>query len=148
MRELVRIGTVVHDHESGELVVTDKITSDHVGANLGPKAIRKLLYESTLMTLTYKASGLDIDDLETAQSFFFFDKDANRQRMSDYLDAVIALGLMTPDSPSATLVDDEFGKASLQIEQSTTGPCEQISARRRPRLTREYERSKAAMLAS
>jgi hypothetical protein len=127
MRELIRIGTVVHDQESGELVVTDKITSDHVGANLGPKAIRKLLYESTLMTLTYKAGGLDIDDLETAQSFFFFDKDANRQRISDYLDAVIALGLMAPDSPSATLVDDEFGKASLQIETIyDRAACEQM----------------------
>jgi hypothetical protein len=116
MRELVRIGTVVHDRESGELVVTDKITSDRVGATIGPRQLRKLLYESTLMTMTYKASGLDVNDLEAAQSFFFFDHDANRQRMSDYLDAVIALGLMAPDSPSARLTDDDYGKASLQIE--------------------------------
>jgi hypothetical protein len=115
MRELVRIGTVVHDAESGELVVTDKITSDRVGASLGPKKLRKLLYESTLMTLTYKASGLGIDDLETSQSFFFFDHDANRQRMSDYLDAVAALGLM-PAAGRPALADDEFGKASLQLE--------------------------------
>lgn len=125
MRELVRIGTVVHDEESGELVVTDKITSDHVGATVGPRKLRKLLYESMLMTMTYKASGFDLDDLETAQSFFFFDQDANRQRMSDYLDAAIALGLMAPDSPSARLADDDFGKASLQIETAYDRPaCE------------------------
>jgi hypothetical protein len=118
MRELVRTGTVTHDAESGEVVVADKITSDHLGAVVQPKQIRKLLYESTLMTLTYKAAGLDVNrSLGASQSFFFFDKDANRQRMSDFLDAVAALGL-TPaqDTPALLGSNDEFGKASLLLE--------------------------------
>jgi hypothetical protein len=118
MRELVRTGTVTHDEESGEVVVADKITSDHVGAIVQPKQIRKLLYESSLITLTYKAAGLDVNrGLGASQSFFFFDKDANRQRMADFLDAVAALGLM-PARRAPTLLgsNDEFGKASLLLE--------------------------------
>jgi hypothetical protein len=81
MRELVRTGSIAHDEESGEVVVTDKITNDHVGAISTSKLIRKLLYESTLMTLSYKAAGLDVNEtMRIDQSFFFFDKSANRQR--------------------------------------------------------------------
>jgi hypothetical protein len=118
MSELVRTGTIVHDEESGELLITDKVTSDRVGATIGPKQIRKLLYESAVMTLTYKASGLDANTgLEAAQSFFFFDKAANRQRVSDYLDAVAALGLMNVAAIDTHLGgDDDFGKASLLLE--------------------------------
>jgi hypothetical protein len=120
MRDLVRTGTVTHDEESGEVLITDKITSDHVGAIVQPKQIRKLLYESTMITLTYKAAGLDVNrDLAAAQSFYFFDKDANRQRMSDFLDAVTALGLTPAGSAGALLAaNDEFGKASLLLETS------------------------------
>ena len=118
LQELVRTGTVVHDHESGELVITDKMTSDRVGSITGPRQIRKLLYESAVMTLTYKAGGLDVNtSLEASQSFFFLDRDANRQRMSDYLDAVAALGLMDASDIAARLEgDDDFGKASLLLE--------------------------------
>ncbi len=116
--ELVRTGTIVHDEVSGELLITDKVTSDRVGAIVGAKTIRKLLYESALMTLTYKASGLDVNTgLEASQSFFFFDHDANRQRMSDYLDAVAALELIDDAAANADLgSDDDFGKASLVLE--------------------------------
>jgi hypothetical protein len=118
MTELVRTGTIVHDEESGELVITDKVTKDRVGAITTPKQIRKLLYESTMMTLTYRASGLDVNtDLAASQSFFFFDKDANRQRVSDYLDAVAAVGLMNPIDIERKLGnEDDFGKASLQLQ--------------------------------
>jgi hypothetical protein len=118
LRDLVRTGTVTHDEESGELVITDKITSDHVGTVVEPRQLRKLLYESTMITLAYKAAGLDVNrSLAASQSFFFFDKHANRQRVSDFLDAVAALGLVSSASASTLLGgDDDFGKTSLMLE--------------------------------
>jgi hypothetical protein len=129
MRELVRSGSVAHDTDSGELVIVDKVTSDRVGATVEPKQIRRLLYESALMTLTYKAGGLDVNTgLDAAQSFFFFDKAANRQRISDYLDAVAAVGLLDAAATGEHLAgDDDFGKASLLLE-TTFGQaaCERV----------------------
>ncbi len=119
MRELVKAGSIAHDHESGELVVLDKITSDHVGAITSGKHIRKLLYESTLMSLTYRAAGFDATEgLTIDQSFFIFDRSANRQRVSDYLDAVRALGLVADDSDGRLGAEDDFGSASLLLETS------------------------------
>ena len=118
MSELVKSASVAHDEESGELVIIDKITSDHVGAITKNKQIRKLLYESTVMSLTYRAIGLDPATavLAISQSFFFFDKSANRQRVSDYLDAVRALGLIDDDDDTRLGGEDDFGKASLLLE--------------------------------
>jgi hypothetical protein len=120
MSELVRSGTVAHDEESGELLIVDKITSDRVGAITTNNKIRKLLYESTLMSLTYRAIGLDAATslLDISQSFFYFDKSANRQRVSDYLDAVRALDLIDGDGDAGLGAEDDFGKASLLLETS------------------------------
>jgi hypothetical protein len=129
MSELVRTGSVLHDEESGELLITDKVTSDRVGAIVAPKHIRKLLYESTMMTLTYKASGLDVNsDLAASQSFFFFDKNANRQRLSDFLDAVVALQLIDGGSAADLLKGvDDFGKSSLVLETTfNKAACERV----------------------
>jgi hypothetical protein len=116
--DLIREGDIVRDEESGDLVITDKVTRDHVGAITNRKQLRQLLYESMLMTLTYKASGLDVNTaLHAEQSFFFFDKDANRQRLSDYLDAVAALGLIKTGGNRALLgSEDDFDAASLLLE--------------------------------
>jgi len=129
LSELVRTGTVLHDEESGELLVTDKVTSDRVGAAVASKQIRKLLYESTMMTLTYKAVGLDVNsDLAASQSFFLFDKSANRQRMSDFLDAVTALQLTDAGSaPDLSAGVDDFGKSSLSLETTfDKTACERV----------------------
>ena len=129
MRELLRNGSVAHDTDSGELVIVDKVTSDRVGAIVEPRQIRRLLYESALMTLTYKAGGLDVNaGLDAAQSFFFFDKSANRQRVSDYLDAVAAVGLLDAAATGDHLSgDDDFGKASLLLETTfDQAACERV----------------------
>lgn len=129
MRELLRNGSVAHDTDSGELVIVDKVTSDRVGAIVEPRQIRRLLYESALMTLTYKAGGLDVNaGLDAAQSFFFFDKAANRQRISDYLDAVAAVGLLDAGETGEHLTgDDDFGKASLLLETTfDQAACERV----------------------
>ena len=70
LSDLARSGSVFHDEESGELVITDKVTSERVGAITESKQIRKLLYESVMLTATYKAGGLDPNtSLHAAQSF-------------------------------------------------------------------------------
>ncbi|MFN8058046.1 MAG: hypothetical protein U0Q12_12850 [Vicinamibacterales bacterium] len=118
LTELVRTGSVFHDRESGELVVADRATTERVGARTESKALRTLLFESVMLSATYKAGGLDPNvTLSAAQSAFDFDERANRHRMADHLDAVAAVGLMDPDDiePMLGAVDD-FGRTSLLID--------------------------------
>lgn len=117
MSELVRTASIAHDEDSGDVVILDKVTSDRVGAITTRRQIRKLLYESTMMSLSYRAIGFDTTAaMDISQTFFFFDRSANRQRVSDYLDAVEALGLDAADARDQLGSQDDFGKASLLLE--------------------------------
>jgi hypothetical protein len=118
LRELARTATVFHDEESGELIIADEVSTKRIGAVTERNNLRKILYESALITATYKASGIDINsDLSASQNFFLYDKHANRQRMSDFLDAVAAVGLLNAgDIPARLGSSDEFGRASLGLE--------------------------------
>jgi len=118
LTELVKKGTVFHDEESGELVITDEVSTERLKGVTESRGIRKLLYESVLLTATYKAAGLDVNtSLSAAQSFFHVDKSANRQRMEDYLDAVAAVGLISqPDIETLMGPFDDFGRSSLLLE--------------------------------
>src|SRR5262249_39574322 len=111
--EFVRTGTVFHDDESGEVVITDEASRKRIGAIIERSNIRKVLYESAILTATYKAAGVDVNqDLKASQSFFFFDKNANRQRIADFLDAVAGAGLMDAHDIDTTLEGiDDFGAA-------------------------------------
>ena len=56
MSELVRTASIAHDEDSGDVVILDKVTSDRVGAITTGRQIRKLRYESTMMSLSYRAN--------------------------------------------------------------------------------------------
>jgi hypothetical protein len=118
LTELVRTGSVFHDEDSGELVITDKVTTTRMGSATVARNLRKLLFESVMITATYKAGGLDPNtSLSATQTFFTLDRHANRHRMSDYLDAAAAVGLLGQDDiPGALGTVDDFGRASLQLE--------------------------------
>jgi hypothetical protein len=118
MASLVRTGTIAHDEESGELVIADSVSSSRMGGLTAAGQIRRLLYESTLMSLTYKALGVNTStSLAIEQTFFFLDRHANHQRISDYLDAFTALKLLDRTGADKALGrEDDFGKASLLLE--------------------------------
>jgi hypothetical protein len=96
----------------------DEASVKRIGAVTDRDKVRKVLHEAMVMTAAYKASGMDVNaTLDSSQSFFSFDSHANRQRVSDYLDAVAGLGLMDPhDIPSTLEGIDDFGTASLLLE--------------------------------
>jgi hypothetical protein len=116
--ELAVKATVVHDEESGEVVMTDAATSHKVKAITSRKDLQRLLYESLMLTVTYKASGLDTNTgLNAAQSYFKISRDVNRQEMADYLDAVAAVGLMRAEEIEDRLgLVDDFDRGSLLID--------------------------------
>ena len=129
LRELATRATVIHDEQSGELLIADAVTSRKVKAVSSPKDLRKLLYESLMLTLTYKAAGLDGDAaLGAAHSYFKIDRDVNRHEMADYLDAVAAVGLMPASEIAGRLGQiDDFDRGSLLIEtEFDRAACERM----------------------
>jgi hypothetical protein len=129
LHELARKAEVVHDEESGEVVITDAATSERVKAITNRRELRKLLYESLMLTVTYKASGLDQNTgLTAAQSYFKVDNDVNRHEMADYLDAVAAVGLISPAEIETQLGNiDDFDRGSLLIDvEFDQAACERL----------------------
>jgi len=127
--ELVAKGTVLHDEESGEVVITDEATKNSVKATINGKELRRLLYQSLMLTVTYKAGLLDENTgLKAAQSYFKLEKEVNRQQMSDFLDAIAALGLMTQEEIDPLLgATDDFGRGTLLIDvEYDQAACERM----------------------
>jgi hypothetical protein len=118
LSELVRRGAVIHDPESGDLVITDEVTSARIGAVSDSKNIRKAVFECAMLSASYKAAGVDVNsDLKASQTFFALDPNANRQKMKDFLDAVAGLGLMTAAGRDDSLRDTgPFGSSTLLLE--------------------------------
>ena len=118
LKELAVEATVVHDADSGELLMTDAATSQKVKAITSRKDLHKLLFESLMLTVTYKASGLDQNTgVTAATSYFKMDNDVNRHEMADFLDAVAAVGLMPAHDIDAQLGQvDDFDRGSLLID--------------------------------
>ena len=127
--ELAVKATVVHDEETGELLMTDTMTGHKVKAVTSRKDLRRLLYESLMLTVTYKASGLDANTgLSAAQSYFKMDNDVNRHEMADYLDAVAAVGLMPAEDIEGHLGQiDDFDRGSLLLDvEFDQAACERM----------------------
>jgi hypothetical protein len=118
LTELVRQGTVIHDPESGELMIADEVTSKRIGALSESKSIRKAIFECAMLSSTYKASGVDVNsDLKASQSFFAMDSNANQQRMADFLDGVAGLGLITFADRQAKIEGiGQFGSSTVLLE--------------------------------
>jgi len=120
MSALARNSSVVHDEVTGDVTMVDRVTVERLGAVTNNRRLRRMLYETGLLSVSYKASGLDINtDMKAAQSFVFFDSHANRQRMTDFLDAVAAVSLMKEADIESTLgAVDDFGPSSLLLESA------------------------------
>jgi hypothetical protein len=137
--ELVAKGTILHDEDTGEVVIADEATKNSVGATIKGKELRRLLYQSLMLTVTYKAGKMDQSTaLKAAQSYFKVEKEVNRQQMSDFFDAVAAIGLMTQNEIEPLLgATDDFGRGSLLIDvEYGQAACEQmflIDGKARPR---------------
>jgi len=116
--ELVKKGTVFHDFESGELVISDEVSTKRIGATSDTGGIRRVLYESAMLTATYKAGGVDENtELKASQSFFALERNANRQRMADFLDAAAGLHLMERSAIAGRLADHrDFGPTTFLLE--------------------------------
>ena len=124
--ELVREGTVLYDPVSGALTAADKVSARRIRVKEVPLAshpekLRKLLFESLLITAAYRASrALGTTLTLTADQTYLEQRGrTKRQDLEDHYRALIALGLCDERERDLRLgTETEFGESTFVIENS------------------------------
>ncbi len=122
--KLLVAGEVLYNHETGELVLTDKATAERIRVTLhhfaaDPEKLHKVQMESFLFTAAYRGSKLAVGPpkLESVHSYFELHARTNRQTMKDNLDVAEALDLLARDKKTKLLGDgNDFGRSTLYAE--------------------------------
>jgi hypothetical protein len=125
LSKLLVEGTRAFDDNTGELVLTDKISADKITAitsNLKIKdtdKLREILSDHFLITAVYRAvekvvSGPDLSGL---QSLFLLEANASKSQMRDHLMISVALGLQNTTAALAMLPSvSDFGRTTVYAE--------------------------------
>ncbi|HEY7391562.1 MAG TPA: hypothetical protein VH640_23810 [Bryobacteraceae bacterium] len=112
--ELIAKGETVYEPVTGELTINETVSGTSIQALVLPQSqeqLRKLRFHSLLVTTAYRASRA-VSSIEVTSSdiYFAFNANTNEHTMSDYLDGMIAVGLI-----------DAAGKAQLMTGFHSTG---------------------------
>ena len=97
--DLIRNGEVLFDPSSGDITINETVTGNRISAIVNPldrgEALRKAIFDSVLVTTSYRASKvIELPDLNCEQVHFATNQNTNRQTMRDYLNWFSALRLL------------------------------------------------------
>ena len=99
---------ILNDAASGGVTIKETAQSETIGAIGDPyarqEALRKAIFESVLVTATYRASGaVAMPDLRCANLHFVVNRDTDAATVRGYLNWFTALNLMAKDDAAAVL---------------------------------------------
>lgn len=100
LSDLIRKCVVVKDPSTGYLTISDSATGDRINAVVDPQrrreALRKAMFESLMVTATYRVSTTIQMTGLTGHNFHFAVNDStNRANVADYLNWFVVLNLLT-----------------------------------------------------
>ncbi|MCU1258795.1 MAG: hypothetical protein JWO80_1680 [Bryobacterales bacterium] len=147
MFELIQNSEVVFEPVTGDLTINETVSGTTIGVLTLPAAqekLRKIKFNSLLVTSAYRASkSLSAMQVTSSDVYFAFNQNTNEHTMSDYLDAVAAVGLINVvgkqelmsgfhgTGPSTFLLRVEFGDPACDAMF--------VDAQGGPRAQLEYE---------
>jgi hypothetical protein len=131
LSDLMRKCIVVKDSSTGYLTISDSATANRINAVVDPQrrreALRKAMFESLIVTATYRVSTTIQMTGLTGHNFHFAVSDStNRANLADYLNWLVALNLLTAPErnkymqqfpgggPSTCLLRTEFDDEACQ----------------------------------
>ena len=108
LSDLVQGSKVIKDPVTGDLTIADSVTGTQIDAIVEPpkrqERLRQAMFESLMVTAAYKASGAVEAMNLTSQSFHFaLNQNTNIGVMTDYLNWLVALGLITANDKQQLL---------------------------------------------
>jgi hypothetical protein len=114
LADFISKSQVIHEPVSGDVVFSETASGQRIGVISLPQEqqkLRKLIFDSILMTTTYRSGGaLETMGLECSGVHFALHSTTNEHTMSDYLDWFVALNLL-----------DAAGKAAIMQSFHGTG---------------------------
>ena len=124
---LFQKGTVIVDQQAGDITITNQVGANRIQFNSSNFAkdsarLRKILAESFLVTVTYRASKtvFQAPAITTNYSFFELHQKANLLNIRDYLQIAQALNLISPEQGKAKLAEvtnvQAFGPTTLYLD--------------------------------
>jgi hypothetical protein len=145
--ELIRQSEVVYEPITGDLTIHETVSGTRIGVLTLPAAhdkLRKIRFNSLLMTSAYRASR-SVASMQVTSSdvHFAFNHNTNEHTMSEYLDGLIGLGLVTP-AGKAELLAGFVGTGEstylLRVEFGDAACSTMFLRNGQPRAQAEYER--------
>jgi hypothetical protein len=108
LEKLVSKCEILSDRASGGVTIKETAESEHIGAISDPyarqEALRKAIFESVLVTTTYRASGaVAMPGLHCANLHFVANRDTDAATVRGYLNGFVALNLMAKGDVAAAL---------------------------------------------
>jgi len=100
--DLVRHCVVVKEPDSGYLTIADRVTGDRINVVVEPQrrrqALRKAMFESLMVTATYRTSNtISMPGLTSHNFHFAFNDTTKTVILADYLNWLVVMNLLTKD---------------------------------------------------
>jgi hypothetical protein len=120
LTELIRKCEVLTDAVSGDVTIKETVTGNRIGAVVDPlarnEALRKALFDSVLVTTSYRAGrAVALAGMGCEHMHFALNQNTNHQIVADYLRWFVALNLLSPDERVSILAQFSDGGASTCV---------------------------------
>jgi hypothetical protein len=124
--ELVRKCVVVKDTNTGYLTIADSATGNRINAQVEPlrrqEALRKAMFESLMVTATYRVSNtIEMTGLTSHNFHFVANASTKRALLADYLNWFVLMNLLTKEESEACLNQAPGGGPSTCLLRSDLG---------------------------
>lgn len=118
--DLIRNSEVLFDASSGDITIKETVTGNRISAIVNPldrgEALRKAIFDSVLVTTSYRASKvIEIPELNCEQVHFASNQNTNRQTMRDYLNWFLALNMLMEQEEEQILKNFSTGGRSICV---------------------------------
>jgi hypothetical protein len=115
--QLIRNSEILHDFVTGDVTIKETVSGQRITAIVEPlargEALRKAMFDSVLVTTTYRASrALAPTELGCEHMHFAVNQNTNDQIVGDYLSWFIALNLLTKQEKADILAQFTDGGPS------------------------------------
>jgi hypothetical protein len=124
--ELIRHGEILTDAVTGDVTIKETVTGNRISALLEPmarnEALRKAMFDSVLITTTYRAGkAVTSPDLSCAQMHFAVNQNTNQEIIGDYLRWFSALRLLEEQNKGTILGQFIDGGTSTCVLRTSFG---------------------------
>jgi len=124
--QFIHSSEILTDAATGDVTIKETVTGNRISAIVEPlarnEAVRKAIFDSVLMTTSYRAGkALASSSLQCSQMHFALNQNTNQQIMGDYLRAFMALNLLSTQDQAAILAKFSDGGPSTCILRTAFG---------------------------